>query len=72
MACQRCNGFLVREIFDDPSANAGIVSLAVRCINCGYIGDSVVHANRIRPLPTNRSAPLRTLRKEDSCFENPF
>lgn len=72
MACQRCNGFLVREILDDPSANAGIVSLAVRCINCGYIGDSVVHTNQIRPLQANQSEPLRTLRKEDSCIETPL
>ncbi len=47
MVCQRCRGLLVREIFDDLSAEAGIRFLATRCINCGYIEDSVVRANSL-------------------------
>jgi hypothetical protein len=74
MVCQRCSGLLVREIFDELSTEAGALCLAKRCINCGYIEDSVVRANRIHPLPEKRSvrrersAPRRTVRKKVVLF----
>lgn len=48
MVCQRCRGLLVRETFNDLSIESDSVSTATRCINCGYIEDAVVRANRIR------------------------
>jgi hypothetical protein len=47
MPCQRCRGLLVRETFGDLREEAGCMSPAIRCINCGYIEDSVVCANRL-------------------------
>ena len=63
MVCQRCSGLLVREIFDDLSAEAGITFLATRCINCGYIEDSVFRANRLHRLAVKRSAPRGMVKK---------
>jgi len=55
MVCQRCRGLLVRETFDGLSQEAGIMCLATRCINCGYIEDSVVRANRLHPPAAKRT-----------------
>ena len=62
MFCQRCRGLLVREAFDDLRAEAACMCPATRCINCGYIEDSVVRANRLYP-PTKRPVPRRMVRK---------
>jgi hypothetical protein len=59
MACQRCRGLLVRETFDGLSQEAGIMCSATRCINCGYIEDSVVRANRLHPPATKRAVHRR-------------
>lgn len=50
MFCQRCRGLLVRETFNDLSSESNSVNTATRCINCGYIEDAVVRANRVREL----------------------
>jgi len=57
MICQRCRGLLVRETFGDLRDEAGCMYPATRCINCGYIEDSVVRANRLRPPTAKRSVP---------------
>ena len=57
MLCQRCKGLLVRETFGDLREEAGCMSPAIRCINCGYIEDSVVRANRLGPPAAKRSTP---------------
>ena len=62
MVCQRCSGLLVREIFDDLSVETSITFLATRCINCGYIEDSVVRFNRLHPPTARRSTPRRMVR----------
>jgi hypothetical protein len=57
MNCQRCRGLLVLETFGDLREEAGCQCPATRCINCGYIEDSVVRANRLRPPTAKRSVP---------------
>lgn len=68
MVCQRCSGLLVREIFDDMSVETSITFLATRCINCGYIEDSVVRANRLHHLAVKRSAPRGIVKKGGVVF----
>jgi hypothetical protein len=57
MLCQRCRGLLVHETFSDLREKTGRMCPAARCINCGFIGDSVVRANRLHPPAAKRSAP---------------
>ena len=71
MLCQRCSGLLVRETFDDLRAETGRMCLATRCINCGYIGDSVVRANRLHPPAAKRSVPHRMVGKGGVLFLRP-
>ena len=68
MVCQRCRGLLVRETFGDLREEAGCMYPATRCINCGYIEDSVVRANRLRPAATKRSVPRGIVWKEGVVF----
>jgi hypothetical protein len=56
MLCHRCRGLLVRETFGDLREEAGCMSPATRCINCGYIEDSVVRTNRLHPPGAKRVA----------------
>lgn len=56
MLCHRCRGLLVHETFGDLREEAGCMSPAIRCINCGYIEDSVVRANRLHPPAAKRVA----------------
>ena len=49
MVCQRCRGLLVCETFDDLNIETNSLYSATRCINCGYIEDAVMRANRFRP-----------------------
>jgi len=58
MLCHRCRGLLIYETFGDLREEAGCMSPAIRCINCGYIEDSVVRANRLRP-PSAKRVALR-------------
>lgn len=48
MRCQRCQGLLVCETFDDLTIEAYALASATRCINCGCIEDTVIRANRFR------------------------
>jgi len=68
MICQRCRGLLVRETFGDLREEAGCMSPATRCINCGYIEDSVVRANRLRPPAAKRMALRGMVRKGGVVF----
>src|SRR5512145_2171681 len=68
MVCQRCRGLIVRETSSDLREKTGYVCQATRCINCGFIEDSVVRANRLRPPAAKRAAPRRMARKERLLF----
>ncbi len=68
MICQRCRGLLVRETFGDLREEAGDMCPATRCINCGYIEDSVVLANRLHPPTAKRSTPRGMVRKGAVVF----
>lgn len=68
MLCQRCRGLLVRETFDGLSQEAGIMCLATRCINCGYIEDSVVRGNRLHPPAAKRAVHRRMVRKGEAVL----
>ena len=68
MLCQRCSGLLVRETIDDLREETGRMCLVTRCINCGYIGDSVVRANHLHPPSVRRSAPHGMVRKGEVVF----
>ncbi len=59
MVCERCRGLLVHENFDDLREEVGAMCQATRCINCGYIEDSVMRANRLRPPAAKRAVPRR-------------
>ena len=68
MVCQRCSGLLVRETFGDLREEPGCMYPAIRCINCGYIEDSVVRANRLHPPAAKRSVPRGMVRKGAVVF----
>jgi len=68
MLCQRCRGLLVRETFDDLRGETGYLGPATRCINCGYIEDSVVRANRLSPPEAKRSVPRGMVRMGKALF----
>ncbi len=54
--CQRCEGLLVYEKFDELRYGTGGLCPATRCINCGCIEDSVVRVNRLHPPMAQRMA----------------
>lgn len=57
MACRRCGGLLVAELFYDLQEEASrMYCRGSRCVNCGCIDDPVVRANRLHPPPAGRSA----------------
>ncbi|NOT24357.1 MAG: hypothetical protein HOP22_16765 [Nitrospiraceae bacterium] len=60
MTCQRCDGLMVREQYDDLElGSAGYEISGWRCLNCGSIVDSVIAAHH----PTTRkSEPDRLLK----------
>jgi bacterioferritin-associated ferredoxin len=68
MYCQRCKGLLVRETFDDLREGTGCMGLATRCINCGYLEDSVMRANRLCPPAAKRAVPRMIVRKGGVVF----
>ena len=70
MLCQRCRGLLIRETFDDLREEAASMCPATRCINCGYIEDSVVRANRLRPPAGKRSMPRGMVGKGGLVFRH--
>ena len=59
MLCQRCQGLVVQETFDDLNIKTDSLYSATRCINCGYIEDAVVRANRICPSERTQAIPRR-------------
>ena len=59
MTCQRCDGLMVRERYDDLElGSAGFEVSAWRCLNCGAIVDSVIAAHN-RPTHKTEPDPLR-------------
>ena len=54
MVCQRCQGLLVCETFDDLNIDTDSLYTGTRCLNCGCIEDAVIRANRSRRLATMR------------------
>ena len=65
MVCQRCHGLLVCDTFDDLNIRADALYTATRCINCGYIEDAVVRANRFRRSMKTRGTSRRGGRTSD-------
>jgi RNase P subunit RPR2 len=72
MVCQRCKGLLVREIFAELSVESSITFLAARCINCGYIEDSVVRANRLHPPRVKQPTPRSIVKKGGALFQQAY
>ena len=68
MSCQRCKGLLIRETSGDLREEAGCMHPATRCINCGYIEDSVMRANRLCPPEAKRAVPRMIGRKGGVVF----
>jgi RNase P subunit RPR2 len=55
MTCQRCEGLMVLERYDDLElGSAGYEVSAWRCLNCGAIVDSVIAAHH---QPANKTGP---------------
>jgi len=63
MLCQRCKGLLVHETFSDLSVETDRLSPPRRCVNCGYVEDSVVRANRLHPPAAKRPTRHGVVRK---------
>jgi hypothetical protein len=68
MICQRCKGLIVRENLGDLREEAGCMYPAIRCINCGYLEDSVMRANRLCPPAAKRAVPRMIVRKGGVVF----
>ena len=68
MLCRRCKGRLVPETFGDVSEELARMCAATRCINCGCIDDSVVHANRLRHPMAKPPASRGMVRKGGVAF----
>ena len=68
MFCQRCTGLLVRETLGNLREGTGCMGPATRCINCGYLEDSVMRANRLRPPAAKRAVPHMIVRKGGVVF----
>ena len=50
MACIRCGGLLVTDVFADLWELSGPMEFqGARCLNCGSIEDAVIRANRLQP-----------------------
>jgi len=50
MACTRCGGLLVADVFADLREISGPMEFeGVRCLNCGCIEDDVIRTNRLGP-----------------------
>ena len=59
MVCQRCQGLLICETFDDLGIETDSFYTATRCVNCGCIEDAVVRANRFRRSEKTRGVRCR-------------
>ena len=61
MTCQRCNGLMVREQFDNLEFDsAGYEISGWRCLNCSAIVDPVIATHR---QPTRKSQPDHLLKQ---------
>lgn len=72
MVCQRCKGLLVRETFDDLRWEMARDCPAIRCINCGFLEDPVVRANRLCLPAAKRGVSHRRFRKRGVVFANAY
>ena len=70
MRCQRYKGLIVRETHSELREKTGCMSPTARCINCGYIEDSVVRANRVHSPAKKRSMPRVMVKKSRFVFIN--
>jgi len=67
MTCHRCRGLLVNDqsafiTHYDLRAESGFVGSTLRCINCGYVEDPVVRANRLHlPVADQQAVPKTRL-----------
>lgn len=62
MICERCEGLMVLEHYDDLElGSAGYEVSAWRCLNCGAIVDSVI-AGHHQPTKKTKPDPLRRQR----------
>jgi uncharacterized Zn finger protein len=65
MTCHRCGGLLVNDQSElithyDLGKVTGYMGRVIRCINCGYVEDPVVRANRLRVSEADQPAVVRT------------
>ena len=52
MLCTRCSGLVVVETFCDLREEISRAEFqGSRCLNCGWIEDPVIRANRLHPVP---------------------
>jgi hypothetical protein len=57
MTCVRCGGLLVTDHFTDLWELSGPMEFrGARCLNCGFIDDDVIRANRLQPAPERSGA----------------
>lgn len=64
MSCTRCGGLLVRDDFADLLEFGGPMEFdGVRCLNCGFVEDAVIFANRHNPLKPDGVQPPRLARQ---------
>jgi hypothetical protein len=68
MTCHRCRGLLVNDQstlithYDLSEVTGYMGTIMIRCINCGYVEDPVVRANRLRVPEADQPAVVRTRR----------
>ena len=58
MACMRCGGLLVPADFADLWELTGPMEFqGARCLNCGFVDDAMIRANRLRSLLPGGARP---------------
>lgn len=57
------SGVMVSQTFDDLNIEINPLCTATRCINCGWIENAVVRANRFHRSVRTRVIPRRRVRK---------
>ena len=69
MRCPRCSGLLVVDAFSDLQSTFGTFDGA-RCLNCGYIEDSLMIANR--QAAAQRDPTGVTVRRSSARLRSPL
>jgi len=46
MTCVRCQVLMVEDKFPDVESPYGQIAMSRRCLNCGYVSDSVIEQHR--------------------------